>query len=274
MALRLPCLLAPLAAVLLSACDVGLSESGEVAARVNGHTVPMQRLQQLEQWAAAQAAGVDRGSLLRGLVDRELMAQHAAELRLDRTPLVRAALDEARSEALARAYVDSLLPAQPADSPEVRDFYYARPELFRERQRFQLLELATSVDGERLDELRDQAARASGLHDVARWLDARGLAYRAGGTSRTSDALAPELLAAVASLREGGIAVIAAAGRASIVQLLGRQPAPLSLEEARPLIAALLRESRRADVAAREARELRALASIQTIALGPAREDR
>src|SRR5688500_5040494 len=102
-----------------------------VVAKVNGEDISVHRFQLLRARADGEPAqGVDPSRLMDGLVDRVLFAQKATKLELDRRGFVPLAIEEARTDILARAYVDSLLGSD--DEREVDKFYAEHPQLFRE----------------------------------------------------------------------------------------------------------------------------------------------
>src|SRR5919202_3407561 len=107
--------------------------SGRVAAKVNGTDISVQRFQMLFTRASAQSAQKPAPKLfMDALIDRELLAQKALDLKLDRDTGVAIALADAKANVLAQAYVEQAIGSTPEDSAAVTAFYDENPQLFKE----------------------------------------------------------------------------------------------------------------------------------------------
>ncbi len=256
------------AALLLAAVGASCSRDeprARIAARVNGEDISIDRLRQTLARANLSMAGRSPGPalLMEREIDRELLAQKARRIHLNRDRGVAAAIDSATTDILAQAYVERAL-GWPRDDVRRRSAYYREhPALFAERRVFHVFELTAIAPDRRLADIRRRAARARGLHELAAWLKAEGLAYAAGGAAKATEELEPELHDMLSSMKDGQIAVLPAPAGAAIFQLLRSESAPLSEADAAPTIEALLRAQHRAEVAERELRQLRMSAKIQ-----------
>src|SRR5204862_1989625 len=135
----------------------------QLVARVNGVEISARQVNTAAAPSVAQA--VER------IIDREVLAQKAIEAGLERDPLVKDSIDNARRQVLAQAYLDRA--AGSAGKPskdEVRAFYEENPALFAERRVYRMRELVVSAPAEMIDVLRAQAARVSDLDELAGWL--------------------------------------------------------------------------------------------------------
>ena len=140
-----------LVAVLVAGCgdkkdEAATAAPSQVAAKVNGteltvHQVnyALQRIPNLdpEQTKAASL------QVVRNLVEQEVIAQKALDDKLDRDPAVVQALDAARRQILAEAYMSRKLgtPDEPSDA-EVTDYFNQHPELFAKRKIYRLQEIS------------------------------------------------------------------------------------------------------------------------------------
>ena len=106
----------------------------QVAARVNGKELTVHQV----NYALQRIPNLDKAQtkpaslrVVRNLVDQEVLVQKALNDKLDRDPTVVQALDAARRQILAEAYMGRKLgtPTEP-DAAEVSRFYDAHPELF------------------------------------------------------------------------------------------------------------------------------------------------
>jgi EpsD family peptidyl-prolyl cis-trans isomerase len=252
-ALALMVMLAP------AGCEKAAADRpAQLAARVNGAEISLAQARGGSDPAAAQA--------LERVIDRELLVQKALAARLDRAPEVVEAIENARRQVLAQAYLEQSLAAGAgagASRDEVRAFYRENPALFAERRIYRLRELAVSAPAGTVDVLRAEAARGADLEGIAAWLKARNAKYAVDGLTQPAEQLPLAFLPELSRLRPGEVAVFATPGGASVIQLVHAEHAPLSEAQAAPLIEQFLAGRRRLEDAAAEVRRLRELANIE-----------
>jgi EpsD family peptidyl-prolyl cis-trans isomerase len=242
-----------LLAALLAGCDRATAsrpDAAAVVATVNGVEI-----------SARETAGIQA---LEKIIDRELLVQKALEAGLERDPLVLQSIDDARRQVLAQAYLErAATPAAKATPEEIRGFYADNPALFGERRIYRLRELAVSAPEEMLDVLRSEAARAKDLEELAAWLRRRGARFSPISLTQPAEQLPLSQLPQLARMKEGEIAVFASPHGASIVQLVHAEEAPLSEQQAAPVIEKFLAGRKRMELAAAEVRRLRHSARIE-----------
>ncbi len=111
------------AAVLLLSPPAFAASAGTVAT-VDGHAISSAQLRQLERLRGKQS--VDAGQrkvLVQALIDRQLLADAAVKLKLDRTPATQALIANARTSILARAALRKYVAAHPITDKEMRALY-------------------------------------------------------------------------------------------------------------------------------------------------------
>jgi EpsD family peptidyl-prolyl cis-trans isomerase len=222
-----------------------------VLARVNGAEI-----------SSADAPGAEA---LEREIERELLVQRALEAGLERDPEVRAALERARREVLAQAWLDRRAAPGRASREEVRAFYDQNPALFAERRIYRLRSLEVSAPAALLPALREQAARAAALHEVAAWLYERNVPFVEAALTRPAEQLPLAHLEELARLEAGALAVMPAPGGAAVVELVEAERSPLGEAQAAPLIEQFLAGRRRLERAAAEVKRLREAASIEYV---------
>ncbi len=269
-----------LLAGLLAGCGPGAGSkdaattAGKLAAKVNGTEITMQQL------GSSRSTGgpASPRQALDQVIDRELLVQRALEAKLERDPQVAQALEEARRQVLAQAWLDRAAAARSAPSAEeVRAFYEENPALFAQRRIYKLRELTVSGAGAGealraplLEQLRAELTGARDLEDVAGWLKWRNLRVGAvTGTTQAAEHLPLGYLPQLARMKDGEFAVFpggaGAASSATVVQLVHAQDAPLAEREAAPLIEKFLSGRKRLELAAAEVKRLRGAASIEYV---------
>lgn len=239
----------------------------QVAAKVNGSEIAVEQLRRAvaTSTAAPGAAKPTPAQVIDAMIDEELLAQKALKLKLDRQPQVRATLEAMRTRILAQAYTQLLAASEREDPARVKAFYRENPALFRERRIYRLFELA--INAPRLDAaaLHARVSRARTLSDVGEWLKSQKIEFTIGAAIKPAEEIPMEVLPRLAAMQDGQIRVISTAGAISVIHLLQSQNAPLSEEQAIPLIEEFLRAPERRKLVAAVLKELRDSADIEYV---------
>ena len=140
--------------------------------------------------------------MLDALIDQRLAQQGAVERRLDRAPEVLQALEAAKAQVLARAYLEELARTQPDPSAEdVRQYYVAHPELFAERHVFMLEQIDLPRASDIAAALRERAASpGASIEAIADWLRARDVPHSVTRGVRAGDHVPLQLLPKLRSM--------------------------------------------------------------------------
>ena len=245
--------------------DVGHS-SGRIAAIVNGNEIAVHRINHgiassnhgapvPTRQAAAQA--------LERIIDEELLVQKALAAKLDRDPQVVQAVEDAKRRILAHAYVERTTAAA---SAEIRkgtgDFYKENPALFERRRIYRVHEIVVVAPQEIVGALEAAADRAKNLDEIAVWLNSRHLPFSVEISSRPAEQIPINVLSRMFVMHEGQMMVVPTSRGASVVQLLTSEAAPLSEQQAVPIIERYLLGRKRLEFAEAEVRRLRGKAKI------------
>jgi len=210
----------------------------QLAAKVNGTEISVHQV----RTAGTAATPSSTAQALEKVIDRELLVQKALAAKLDRDPQVQQSIESARRQVLAQAWLEKSASAVAGSSrpgerdAEVRAFYAENPALFAERRIYRLRELMVSAPAEMMDVLRAEAAKARDLDELAMWLRARGASYSADSVTQPAEQLPLSFLPRLAGMKPGEIAVFATPLGASVVQLVHAEDAPLTEQQAAPLI--------------------------------------
>ena len=238
----------------------------QVAAKVNDteltvHQVnyALQRVPNLDK-DQTKAASLQ---VVRNLVDQEVIAQKALADKLDRDPLVVQAIDAARRQILAEAYMARKLGTQiePSDA-EVTDYFNTHPELFSKRKIYRLQEIGITAPKEKHEAIRAQLTASKTLNDFAAWLKAENLPIKAGQGVKPAEQLPLELLPKLAQMPDGQAIVVNSPDGLLVIVLVGSQEQPVTLEQAKPAIGRLLQTQARQKAAKAELDALKAAAKI------------
>jgi len=248
-------------AAALGGCERVSADRAEtqLVARVNGVEISARQVRTGGAPSLAQA--VER------IIERELLVQKALEAGLERDPLVKDSIDNARRQVLAQAYLDHAAGAAARPSrEEVRAFYAENPALFAERRIYRVRELVVSANPEMTEWLRAQAARSSDLDQLAAWLKARNARFSAATETQPAEELPLAFLPRLSRMKPGEIAVFGTSLGATVIQLTHAEDAPLGPEQAQALIEQFLAGKKRLEIAAAEVKRLRESARIEYVA--------
>lgn len=256
-------LLRIVALALLAAIPVGCqraeaNRAPQVAAKVNGAQILLHQVKGAPGAPAAQA--------LESIIDRELLAQKALEAGLEREPAIAQAIDHARRQLLAQAWVErSAAAAAKPSAEEIRAFYRDNEALFAQRRIYRLQEVVVSAPAEMVEVLRAEAASAKNLDDLTAWLYQRNAKFSEVSLTQPAEQLPLRYLPRLARMKPGEIAVFASPVGASVIQLVHAEDAALSEQQAAPVIEQFLAGRKRLEVAAAEVRRLRDSARIEYV---------
>lgn len=255
--------------IALSACGDGKEKktATQVVAKVNGSEISVHQLNAVlakAQGVPAEAAERVRRELLDKLIDQQLIYDQAVEKRLDRSPDVMMAIENAKREIVGRAYLDQLIAAMPKPTDdEIRKYYADNPDLFARRRVYNLQEITVEPRKDILDELLRVVAAGKSLDEVSNWLKEKGVQFRGGAGTRAAEQIPLNALPKVAALKDGQMAVIDGEQNFLVVRIAASQSVPVDEATARPRIEQFMTNLRTQQAAADEVNKLRAAAKIE-----------
>jgi EpsD family peptidyl-prolyl cis-trans isomerase len=254
-----------LVATAIVACSNGNSaERPEVVARVNDAAITVSQLR-----TALRANGDDRPSAeavqqtFDGLVNEQLLVDAALASQLDRDPIVVEAIEAARRQVLARAFVDrAVLPIQEVSAADQTTYYRENPALFAQRRIYQIA--AFTVAAEALTPgVVKKLGPARSPDGVALVLTGQHIAFEMQNLTRSAEQLALEQLPQFAAASIGDVLIHPAPNqRTTLMLITGTQSAPLGFESAQPLIQRYLANMRNAEALEAHLKAARAAATI------------
>ncbi|HXY21192.1 MAG TPA: EpsD family peptidyl-prolyl cis-trans isomerase [Burkholderiaceae bacterium] len=264
--------LSALAALALSACSESRSATAtQVAVKVNKDEITTlqvnEQLARLPNGISSDQQEPATRKVLSGLVTQQLLVQQAVERKLDRDPQVLGALEAARLNILAQAYVQRvILPQAKPTEQEVRKYYADNPALFSERKIYRLQELSIEANADQEKQIELTAAHAKSLKELADYLRQKKIAFSADSGVRTAEQLPLARLPQIAQLKTGNVLVFSTgSNRASALEVLASESQPVDDKKATPVIEQYLTNRKRDELASLEVKRLRDAAKIQYI---------
>jgi EpsD family peptidyl-prolyl cis-trans isomerase len=258
-------------AVATSACSGGRGgDKSQVVARVNGAEITVSQLR-----TALLAKGEVEPSeqitqqALDGLVNEQLLVDAAIANKLDRDPTVMQALEAARRQLLARAYMErAVFPKREITAVEQTAYYRNNPALFARRRVFQLATFTLPTPNV-APEVSAELAGASTPEGVAAALTAQHVAFEMQNQTRAAEQLPLEQVPHYVDAAVGDVVVRPVPrGRSTVTLITGIQEAPLAFDSAQPIIQQYLENVRNAEALDTHLKQARASASISVADLG------
>ena len=256
-------------AVLLTACGDKKDKdkpATQTAVKVNKEEITVHQinavLQQQRGLKPEQAEEAGRRALER-LIDQELAVQKSAELKVDRDPRVLQALEAARREIVARAYVAKIGEGATKPTPaEIKAYYDANPALFKDRRVYQLQELTIEAAPERIETLRAKLQAAKNIGEFVEYLKANNIKYVANQAVRAAEQLPMVALPALAKMKDGQAMFNTTPTGAQVLVLAGSRAQAVDEERAGKAIEQFLLNERKRKIVADDLKALRGAARI------------
>lgn len=255
----------------LTACGEKESKkpASQVAAKVNAEEISVHQINYVLSHTAALAnvpaekAPVVRREVLNKLIDQQLAVEQAIEQKLDRSPEVLMAVEAARRDVLARAYIEQVASKQPKPSDEDAKKYYAEnPALFAERRIYNIQEIVLPATEAVMPQLRAMVDSGKSMEDIATWLKNQNVKFGGAGATRTAEQIPLELLSKVHQLKDGQGAILQNGTTITIMRIVSSQTSPIAESDALPRIQMFLTNKSGTAAAERELKELKAKAKI------------
>jgi len=266
-------ILTALAAALLiglSACGSkdGKKPASQVAAKVNSEEISVHQINFVLGRSNAAAIPPEqaprvRREILNKLIDQQLAVEQAVDKKLDRSPDVLMALEAARRDILARAFLEQIAAAQAKPTPEEAKKYIAEhPQLFAERRIYTIQEIVLPAAANIAGNLRDMIAAGKSMEDIANWLKAKDIKFMTGSATRPAEQIPLDILPKLHTLKDGQGLVLEKAPSVTVMRLVSSQASPVPEAVALPRVQQFLGNQRAGEAAERELKQLKAKAKI------------
>ena len=188
--------------------------------------------------------------MLDRLIDQELAVEQAVEKKLDRSPEVLMAIESARREILARAYIEQITAAMTKPTiDEAKKYYSENPQLFAERRIYNIQEIMLPATAGVGEELRSMLDSGKSMEDIANWLKGKDIKFAAGTATRSAEQIPLELLPKIHPLKVGQGLILQSSQSVTVMRLAAAQSAPIAEEAALPRIQQFLGNQRAAEAA-------------------------
>ncbi len=261
------------AVLILASCDkkevaaTGEAKVGQSIVRVNEDEITIHQLNLEMQRANIQPAQQEAAGkqITRSLVDRQILVQEAVKAKLDRNPNVMQAIESAKAQILAQAYLESKVPLTAPTDADVVAYRTQHPEIFANRKVYVMDEASFAVDAANVQSIQALSQTAKTVEDVTAWLDANQIKYNRSKAAHAAETVPKELLEKFSKMVVGDLIFINGNGRTLVGRMVEIKDMPISDADAKPLVERILSAESRKTAAEAEMARLRGTAKIEYI---------
>lgn len=259
--------LAALLPLLVIGCNKKDKTATQTVAIVDGQEISVHQINSV----LSKVNGVSPDSLpkvkreiLEGLVEQQLAINLATSTKLDRSPEVVSAIENAKREIIARAALENIRNAQPKPTDEeVKAYFTAHPELFSQRRVFNLQEIAFDKATPKLADIRNKVATAKSIEEVAEWFTQQGIGFKPSAGTRGAEQIPLEVLPTLHQFKDGQLGLIEGNEAHFILRVVASKSMPITEAQAQPRIKVFLANQRGAEAIKREKDAMKAKAKVE-----------
>jgi peptidyl-prolyl cis-trans isomerase C len=249
----------------LSACGDKGKKSGQTLVRVNGEEITVLQVNDELRRAGVKTDQQEAATrqLLESLIDRQLIIDEAMRNKIHRTPEVTQAIERAKAQIIAQAYLKSIEAkiATPSKA-EIDNYFLKHPEYFTQRKQYDMLQIVIATK-DFSNELRSVIDSAKSLDLVAAWLDRHNVRYSRGQLSRSTADLPEPIVAKIKEMKKSQIFIVNDGENSLLNFITDVKDSPVALKDAVPQIEQYFINIKTREVADAEIAHLRSLAKIE-----------
>ena len=258
--------------VVFSACGSKEKKAGQALVRVDGAEITVLQINDELKHAGVKAEQQEAATkqLLEKLIDRQLILAEAFRNKIDRSPGVILAIERAKAQIIAQAYLESIVSKITKPSKvEIDQYFQKHPEYFTHRKQFDMQQLIVATK-DFSDELKLAINSAKSLDEVAAWLDRHGVKYARGQLSRTTSDLPELMVAKLKGMKKGELFIVNEGENSMLNSITDIKDSPVTFENASSQIEQYLSNKKAREAAEEEIKHLRSSAKIEYLtASGP-----
>ncbi len=231
-----------LVALALVGCDKNEEKkpSTQIVAKVNDVEITMHQINRVVK--GMRTVSVDnvasvRREALEKLIDQQIIVEKAQKENLDRTPDVIMAIEAAKKEILAKAYIQKLvMNSAKTKSNDIKEYFNEHPALFSERRIYNFEDIGFQRVAELMPELRAEVAQQKSMADIAAWLREKGVKYTGGTYLRPAEQIPLTILPRMQFAKAGEVLLVEIDNAVHLIHVIKYEESPIDLAAATPFI--------------------------------------
>ena len=265
----IPLVIAAASVALVGCGDKKEKSASQTAAKVNKDEITVHQINfvlQQQRGLKPEQADVASKQILERLIDQQVALQKAEDQKIDRDPRIVQAVEAARREIVARAYLEKVGENAPKPSPdEIKKYYDDKPALFRERRVYSIQEITIDAKPEQVTELRDALTAAKNVNDFIEFLKAKDYRFNGNQAVRAAEQLPLSSLDAISKMKDGQAALVPSPTGVQVVVVAGSRLQPVNEEQAKPAIEQFILNERKRKLIEDDMKSMRAAAKISYV---------
>ena len=250
-------------ALVVSACNK--KAEGQTVAIVNGEEITAAELN-AELANAKVPSGMEkndaRSRVLQQMIDRRILAQQAKKDGVDKSPEFvnrqRRLNEDLLINMLASRQLDT---TQLPSGPEIQRFQASRPEMFAQREQWNLDQLRFTMPTDAA--VKSKLSAAKSLDEVAKALTDAGITFNRQKNRLDTAVIPHDLYGRLLTAAPGEPFIVPVGNLAIASTIVSREPAAISGAQAQPIAVAALRRSQAAKLMQDRLKSLRQSAKIE-----------
>lgn len=258
-----------LIAVALTACGKGGDKktSTQTVAKVDGTEITMHEVNLLLKGVpnvTADNAPTVRKQVLDKLIDQQILVEKANKESLDRTPDVIIAMEAAKKEVLANAYLQKLVAtSSKINETEVKNYFKEHPALFSKRRIYTFDDIGLERNDAVLATLKEDVAKQKAMPEIANWLKQNSIKYASGSYTRPAEQIPLTMLPKLQDAKEGETVIIEAGNSVHLIHIVKAQESPIDLAAATPFIKSFFVHTRGKEIIDEKMKQFRKEANVE-----------
>lgn len=252
------------ACAVLAACG-NEENAAQVLARVNGEEITALQINDELMRAGVKPAQHEAATqnLLEMLIDRQLIADEAMRNSIHRKPEVVQAIERAKAQIIAQAYIKSIEMkiAKPSQS-EIDDYFQKHREYFSLRKQYTIQQIVFATS-DFSNELRLAIDSARSLDSVAAWMDRHRVKYARGQISRTTADLPELMMAKLKNMKKNQLFIFRDGDSSMLNRISDVMDSPVDAKDAAPQIEQYLINNKYSEVVDAKIAQLRSSAKVE-----------
>ena len=258
-----------IAVVGLAACGKGEDKktSTQTVATVDGTEITMHEVNLLLKGVpnvTADNAPAVRKQVLDKLIDQQILVEKANKESLDRTPDVIMAMEAAKKEVLANAYLRKMVAtSSKINDTEVKNYFKEHPALFSKRRIYTFDDIGLERNDAVLATLKEDVAKQKTMPEIANWLKANNVKYASGSYTRPAEQIPLTMLPKLQDAKEGETVIIEAGNSVHLIHIVKAEESPIDLAAATPFIKSFFVHTRGKEIVDEKMKQFRKEAKVE-----------
>lgn len=241
--------------------------ASKVLAKVNGDEISIRQFDAELNRAhlGSDVSDSIKDELLSKMIDRQLLVQEASKINLDRAPEVLEAVNTAKAQIYAQAYLTNRISklTSPTDE-DVTKYIYEHPEICAHRKVFSTKDVVFNYDPARIDFESIQSS-VTNIESLLATLDSNNIQYNIISGNLSLDTLPSHWVEKLKVVKIGDLLFAHDNRRVIVKSISSISEKPMSDEEAQGYAKRALFEDKKAKLISNEVTRLRRLSKIQIL---------